>query len=241
MELLVNTPSFCICLAQRVEINVLRVALLAGLFCNVNGFAQKRDFWGIQATEAVYRISPRCALSAGEQILWNQNATNLKTVMGDFALGFKCSKDLTAEIHYRPIGAIDARQRWLGRNMLFTTLTWNRQMGKWTWSIRERIQRLGYNDGWSESYRQPKAYNRLRVGVKFQRNYYWSFMANVEGFLPLLGVRKYLCDQLRSSFGVGYHWNKHWRSELSYGLMQQLNRNYNRSLYFTMLATHYYF
>lgn len=204
-------------------------------------WAQKRDFWGMQSAEVVYRISPRYTISAGEQVMWNQNATALKTVMGDIALGIRWSPGWSTEVHYRPIGAVDARQRWLGRNMFFATVTYSHQQGKWSWHVRERLQRLGYNEGLVDEYRDPKVYNRSRIGVKYQHNYYWSLLANTEGFLPLNGSRKYLWDQVRTSIGVGYRYNKHWRAECSYGLMQQLNRSVNRQLYFVMLATHYYF
>lgn len=195
----------------------------------------------MQSAEVVYRLSHKYSVSAGGQMMWNENSTSLKFVMGDLALGMRLAPGWNAELHLRPIGAADADRRWLPRNLCFATLSWSHRWGKWNVNIRERLQRLGYNEGLFESYRDPKWYNRTRCAIRYQYNYYWSFMANAEGFLALNGSRRYLWDQARLSAGAGYRYNKHWRAECSYGVMQQLNRNTSKQLYFMMLAAHYYF
>jgi hypothetical protein len=205
-----------------------------------NCSAQQSDFWTLQSLDVTYKLSRVYQLSIGAQSMFNQNSTSAKLINGDVSLIVKFPSNMQLEGHYRPIQARDNKGGWTHRNMFFGTLSWNEQIGKYTIQVRERIQRLTYGDLFEQSNREPKLYNRSKIGVRYQHNYYWSLLFNTELFVPFNGARQYRMDQIRTAAGLGRRFNRSWRAECVYGVMQQLNRSRNNNNYFLSLSVHYF-
>ncbi len=216
------------------------IGILCLLALTHNCSAQQSDFWTLQSLDVNYKFSRVYQMSIGTQTMFNQNSTAMKLMNADVAVIIKFPSNMQLEGHYRPIQTRDAKGGWTHRNMFFGTLSWNEQKGKYTIQLRERIQRLTYGDLFEQSIREPKLYNRSKIGLRYQHNYYWSLLFNTELFLPFNGPRQYRLDQIRTAAGIGRRFNRYWRAECVYGVMQQLNRNRNNHNYFLSLAVHYF-
>jgi Protein of unknown function (DUF2490) len=193
--------------------------------------SQQKDFIGLSGFSVSKQLSRSLDISISEQVLFNQNLSEFWIGFGDFSVGLKLNKHINTELHYRRITIRGLNDNFENRNLLFHTLSYSKSFGKFSFSLRNRIQQLVYGEYFSDNQREPRWYNRDKLNVRYRFNYYWSTFVATEVFVPLNHPRREGIDQARISCGLVYQFNDYFRIESYYQIQQQLNRVGNDSNY----------
>jgi Protein of unknown function (DUF2490) len=202
---------------------------------------QQKDFMSQVGLFATHNVNRSWDVSLGLQIMNNQNLAEVRMANLDFGLGYQITPRLKTELHYRPIKFRTLDNDYENRSLFYHTLTYGQSVGRFYFSVRNRLQQLVYGDHFNDSFKGPLWYNRNKFSLKYKINYYWSILSGVETFQPLNHPTRKKMDQIRSSGGLQYNFNDHYRIEVWYTIMQQINRPGNNIYYLATLNFNYKF
>lgn len=210
----------------------ISIALLF-LWCSA-AVGQQQDFVlqpGISITKNLNRAWD---VSLGSQLSFNQNARELWFVFGDASVGYRLNRNINIELHAREIRYRQLDNSYRARHLFYNTVTYSKGIGKWSLSIRNRIQQLIYGEHFSDDFKGPIWYNRNRMALRYKINYYWSPYISAECMLTLNRPTRKSIDQWRVAAGMSYAFNEHIRTDLYYQLQQQLARSSGNDAYFVL-------
>lgn len=195
------------------------------MFC----LGQQKDFVGLTGISASKFINRSWDFGLATQTMFNQNLSELWIGYGDISLGYKIRRNLSIELHYRIIRFRNLDNHYDNRNMMYNTITCNKSLGKFNFSVRNRIQQLVYGEYFEDHWREPRWYNRIKFSTRYRFNYYWSLVASGEFFQPLNHPTRSGMDQYRLSAGLSYQYSDFLRFEPYFQLQQQRLRAVNNS------------
>ncbi len=191
--------------------------------------SQQRDFVGLTGINVSKILSRSWDVSLGAQTMFNQNLSELWIGFGDVSVGYKINRNLQTELHYRSIRFRTLENDYEKRSLFYHTLTYYKSFGKFSFSIRNRLQQLVYGEHFNDSYRGPRWYNRDKFQLKYRINYYWAPFISTELFYPLNHPTRKNLDQYRAAIGISYSWSDNFRLEPYYQLQQQIHRVRNNA------------
>ena len=203
--------------------------------------AQQKDFSGLLGVSATHNLDRSWDVSLAAQTLFNQNINELWIASADVGAGYQLNSNWKMEVHYRPIRFRNLDNNYESRNLFYHTLTYTKGAGKFSFSIRNRMQQLVYGDHFNDNFKGPRWYNRDKFTVKYRLDYYWSVSVAAESFLPLNNPARDKLDQLRTGVGIERTINDRMRIDGYYTIQQQLNRKGNDTGYLAALNLYYKF
>jgi hypothetical protein len=213
---------------------ILSIAVfITGLQCTV-AWSQQQDFVFQPGISISKNVNRSWEVSFSSQLSFNQNVRELWFAFGDAAVGYRINRNLNIEFHAREIQYRQLNNAYQARRLFYNTITYSKGYGKWSFSLRNRLQQLIYGEHFSDSFRGPLWYNRNRIAVRYRINYFWSPYVSAECMLPLNRPNRKSIDQVRFAAGVSYTLNEYVRTDLYYQLQQQLSRSSGNDCFFVL-------
>jgi Protein of unknown function (DUF2490) len=196
--------------------------------------AQQNDFVLLTGMSVTKNINRAWDLSLATQLNFNQNVHELWFGFADASIGYKLRRNLNSEFHMREIQYRQPDNSYRARRLFYHTLTWSKGIGKWSFSVRNRLQQLIYGEHFSDDFKGPLWYNRDRIAVRYRINYYWAPYASAECMLPLNRPTRSGIDQYRVALGMSYTANDYVRVDSYYQIQHQLQRSAGNNTYFVL-------
>jgi len=213
---------------------IVYISIAALFLRSIAALAQQQDFVIQPGFSLTKNVNRAWDLSIGTQFSFNQNAQELWFAFGDAAIGYRLNRNLNIELHAREIQYRQLDNSYRARHLFYNTITYSKGFGKWSLSVRNRLQQLVYGEHFSDSFKGPVWYNRNRLALRYKINYYWSPYISTECMLPLNRPNRKSIDQFRLAAGVSYTLNEYIRTDLYYQLQQQLARSSGNDSYFVL-------
>ncbi len=208
-------------------------SVLLSLMCAI-AQGQQQDFVGLTGISVSKNISRAWDVSLGGQGMFNQNLHELWFAFADASIGYKINRNINTELHSRSIQFRLLDNSYQGRQLFYHTISWSKGVGRFSFSVRNRIQQLIYGEHFHDDYKGPVWYNRDRFAVRYRINYYWSPYASAEIMVPLNHTRRSGIDQYRIAGGISYTLNDRVRFDTYYQIQQQLQRSTGNNTYFVL-------
>ncbi len=214
--------------------SIIYIAFALLLLQSVSVLGQQQDFVLQPGFSVTKNLNRAWDLSFGSQFSLNQNARELWFAFGDASIGYRLNRNLNIELHAREIQYRQLDNSYRARHLFYNTITYSKGLGKWSLSVRNRIQQLVYGEHFSDSFKGPIWYNRNRIAIRYKINYFWSPYVSTECMLPLNRPNRKSIDQLRVAAGMSYTFNEYIRTDLYYQLQQQLARSSGNDSFFVL-------
>jgi hypothetical protein len=212
----------------------LYITILVFLLHSTTARGQQSDFVIQPGLTVSKNINRSWDLSLGTQLSFNQNAQELWFAFADASIGYRINRNLNIEIHAREIQSRQLNNSYQARHLFYNTITYSKSFGKWSLSVRNRLQQLVYGEHFSDSFKGPLWYNRNRLGIRYKINYYWSPFVSAECMLPLNRPNRKSIDQYRLAAGMSYTFNEYIRTDVYYQLQQQLARTSGNDSFYVL-------
>lgn len=212
----------------------LYIAIAFLCFYSVTAHSQQQDFVFQPGFSVSKNLNRAWDLSLGSQLSFNQNAQELWFAFADASIGYRINRNLNIEIHAREIQSRQLNNSYQARHLFYNTITYSKSFGKWSFSLRNRLQQLVYGEHFSDSFKGPLWYNRNRLAIRYKINYYWSPFVSVECMLPLNRPNRKSVDQYRVAAGLSYNFNEYLRTDFYYQLQQQLARSSGNDSFYVL-------
>ena len=215
--------------------NALKYIVCCLLLCLTQRLgAQQQDFVGVTGLSVSKKLNRSWDVSLGSQASFNQNMHELWFAYADASIGYSFNRNFSTELHVRQIEFRSLENSYERRQLFYHTLQWNKGFGKWSISVRNRLQQLVYGEHFNDSYRGPVWYNRNRFAARYRINYYWALSASAEVMVPMNNIRRSGIDQFRGALGLSYTYSERLRFDGYYQLQQQLQRSGGNNTYYVL-------
>jgi hypothetical protein len=106
--------------------------------------AQQQDFVGVTGLSVSKKLNRSWDVSLGSQASFNQNLHELWFAYADASIGYSFNRNFSTELHMRQIEFRSLENSYERRQLFYHTLQWNKGFGKWSISVRNRLQQLVY-------------------------------------------------------------------------------------------------
>ncbi len=182
---------------------------------------------------ASHNLNQSWSISFATQALLNQNLAELWIANADVGIGYRITADLKAELHYRAIKFRTLDNEYQNRSLFYSTLTYSKTLGRFSFSLRNRAQLLVYENHYNDAFKGPILYNRDRLTIKYKVNYYWSPYVSAEAFVPLNHTRRSGIDQWRFAAGFVRTFSDRFSVDIRYQIQYPLQRTTRHINYLT--------
>jgi hypothetical protein len=196
--------------------------------------AQQRDFVGLSGATMSKNINRGWDVSLGGQAMFNQNLHEMWFAFADASVGYKPNRNINIELHSRSIEFRRLDNAYERRQLFYNTISWSKSSGRWSFSLRNRIQQLIYGEHFNDEFKGPLWYNRDRLAIRYRINYYFAPYASAEFMVPLNNYLRQGIDQYRIAAGISYTLNDYVRFDSYYQIQQQLQRASGNNTYFVL-------
>jgi hypothetical protein len=213
--------------------------LLGFLFMGTILSAQQKDFVTMPQLAIRYKFNSSSYAEVFQQFMFSDNSLVLWMSSSDIGFGFRISRSLATEVHYRNVNIRRLNNQFENRNLFYHTITFQENIGKFLFSFRNRVQQLTFSEHFNDDYRTPRWYDRIRFNVSRRLDYYWSGAVNCELFYPLNNEERSGLDQYRIGAAVTRRFNESFSTALSYQLQQQLGRTGNNAYFVLGIQINY--
>ncbi|MFM1998590.1 MAG: hypothetical protein RL204_537 [Bacteroidota bacterium] len=214
--------------------SLLGFLLIGSIVC-----AQQKDFVTMPQLAIRYKFNSSCYTEAFQQFMFSDNSRELWMSSSDIGFGFRISSSLATEVHYRNVNIRRLNNQFENRNLFYHTISFQENIGKFLFSIRNRVQQLTFSEHFNDDYRTPRWYDRVRFNISRRVDYYWSGAVNCEFFYPLNNSERSGLDQYRLGAAVTRRFNESFSTALSYQLQQQVGRTGNNAYFVLGIQINY--
>jgi hypothetical protein len=187
-------------------------------------WGQQKDFGTWSYFNFQYKISEKWSVGYADHQLTHENASERWMFFHDFSIQQKINSHFNHEFHYRLVQFQKLNDVLEDRTLFYYALNGNWNVNDWTFSARSRWQSLAYGNHWSDSYKGPYQYHRLKISIGKRINYHWKCNIGTELFQPLNHPGRSGIDQWRIGPELSYKYNKFWSLILFYQIQKQLQR-----------------
>jgi Protein of unknown function (DUF2490) len=201
--------------------------------------AQQSDFFGQPGLIVSRQMDPSWHITWSNQALFNQNLNECRSFMSDFSVGYRLTKKMSTEMHYRAIRFRELNNTYSTRHLFYHTLSYSAGAGDFSFRFRHRLQQMVYGDHFNDNYKGPRWYERLRIKVGYRLNYYWTFYASTELFIPLSKTGGLIPDQLRHAVGITRAFNDRFAIDAGFSNQQEVNQTPDDRRFGIMLLFYY--
>ena len=201
--------------------------------------AQQKDFVTMPQLAISNKFNASVYGEAFQQFMFSDNSRELWLSSSDIGIGFRINRSLATEVHYRNVSIRRLNNQFENRNLFYHTITFQDNIGKFLFSLRNRVQQLTFSEHFNDDYRTPRWYDRLRFNISRRVDYYWSGAVNCELFYPMNNKYRRGIDQYRIGAAVTRRFNESFSTALSYQLQQQVGRTGNNAYFVLGIQINY--
>lgn len=198
--------------------------LLVALLWTKIGWTQQKDFGTWTYFNFQYKISENWSIGYSDHQLTHENASEKWMFFHDFSLNQKINRHFSHELHLRWIQFQKLNDILEDRSLFFYAVNGNWNFRNWSITARSRWQTLTFGNHWSDDYKGPYHYHRVRLALGKRLNYHWKCEVSSEFFQPLNRPNRKGIDQIRIGPAISYRYNKNWSLVIFYQIQKQMKR-----------------
>ena len=186
-------------------------------------YGQYRDAGLWLSVSIEKKIASRTTVLFSEECRMMENISQAGTVFSDLGLMHKWNKYFSAGIFYRFIEKRNLDASYSTRHRFYADASGKYKTGRWSVSLRERVQSQVKDYYSSESGRIPEWYLRSKLSLKVELTRKIIPYAGVELFYQLSNRKGNELDNVRYSAGTEYRFNKRHAIDAGYLIQQEFH------------------
>lgn len=211
----------------RIPIDMPALRYIIAIFFACSGsmlFAQQQDAVFTGAISIEKKLTRSWSATGYVQASLNENVSEFGYALYDAGAGYKITRRLSAELHYRYATIRSTENLLESRQYLYGDLQYVRSFGDVTCIARTRYMVKSYGPLFSEedNYRDDKHFLRNRLQVKYDLGVHSDIFLAAEQIFRMDGNNE--TDQMRYSGGYNYTFNMHHRLQLQYTIARDANK-----------------
>ena len=230
--------NYIINMKKRISILLLIVLLSGGVFvCR----AQENDFGSWISAGVTKDLSKRISLEAEEEVRIFKNFGEIDRFMTSFGGAFSIIKGVKAGTGYTWIYDHDVKDTgWENRHRIFVYLQGKADLGRLTFTLREKFQMTYYDKAQEDFDYSPQNYLRSRVQVAYDVK-----VSKIEPYLSaemhyqLNNPKGNEIDNMRYTLGIAFPISKKLDLDTFVRLSQELNVKKPENLYLLGLSINF--
>jgi len=170
-------------------------------------------------------LTSKTSVTFTEECRLNENISRAGTVFTDLGISHKLNKTFTVSLNYRFIQRRNLDASYSTRHRFYVDVSGRRKAGKFSFTLRERVQFQIRDYNSSETGRIPEWYLRSKLSVKYSLGRKITPMVSAEVYFQLSNPGNNEIDNLRLAAGFEYEINKRHSIEPYYLIQRELNVN----------------
>ncbi len=186
-------------------------------------YGQYRDAGLWLSVNLEKKIASRTTVLFSEECRMTENISQAGTLFSDLGLMHKWNKFFSAGFFYRFIQKRNLDASYSTRHRFYADVSGKYKTGRWSVSLRERIQSQVKDFYSSETGRIPEWYLRSKLSLKVELTRKIIPYAGVELFYQLSNREGNEFDNVRYTGGIEYRFNKRHAVEAGYLIQHEFH------------------